>query len=212
MLTAFDHEWERHKQIILMQQKTIPGWCVYEKANKLMDLIYETHPQIVVEIGVFGGSSAYPMAEALCYQNHGLIYAIDPWKTGNCQSGYAPDDPNYLWWTNLDLEKIYQDFANLIEQNQLSNFCHIMRNTSVEALSHFADESIDILHIDGNHSEESAYTDVVFFLPKVKRNGYIWFDDVNWSSTNKAVNYLLARCTLHAMRSIGDECYLFQKL
>ncbi len=212
MLTAIDRKWEKHKQKVMLQQKTIPGWCVYEKADKLMELIHETNPKVVVEIGVFGGSSVYPMAQALRYQRHGVIYAIDPWKAEDCQMGYQPDDPNYIWWTTVDLEKIYKDFAKLIKKNSLSSFCTIMRATSLEAVNFFADESIDILHVDGNHTEESAFTDVTLFLPKVKKNGYIWFDDVNWSSTNKAVRYLLERCTFLPMRSVGDECYLFQKL
>ncbi|HEX2583361.1 MAG TPA: class I SAM-dependent methyltransferase [Chlamydiales bacterium] len=212
LLQAVDHKWEKHKQKVMLEQKTIPGWCVYEKADKLMELIHETHPTVVVEIGVFGGSSVYPMAEALRYQKQGLIYAIDPWKTEDCQMGYTPDDPNYIWWTSLDLEKIYKDFTQLIKKNGLSNYCKIMRATSREAVHSFADESIDILHIDGNHTEDSAFTDATLFLPKVKKNGYIWFDDVNWSSTSKAVSYLLERCTFLPMRSVGNECYLFQKL
>jgi cephalosporin hydroxylase len=212
MLTATDYKWEKHKQKVLLAQKGIPGWCIYEKASRLMDLIYETKPGTVVEIGVFGGSSVYPMAEALRYQEHGLIYAIDPWKAADCQVGYEPNDPNYIWWTNVDLEKIYKDFSKMIKNARLTQFCQIMRTTSSQAANYFANGSIDILHIDGNHSEESAFTDVQLFFPKVKQNGYIWFDDVNWSSTNKAVAYLLEHCTFDPIRSIGNECFLFQKL
>jgi len=214
MSTAFGHDklWDKFKQKIIIQQKTIPGWCVPEKADKLMELIHETHPQTIVEIGVFGGSSVYPMAEGLRFQAMGRIYAIDPWKAEDCQVGYAPDDPHYIWWTNVNLEKIYTNFTKLIQNNHLSPFCEIMRSTSLEAAPFFEDESIDILHVDGNHSEESALLDVELFLPKVKSKGYIWFDDVNWSSTSKAVNYLLERCTFLPDRSIGDDCYLFQKL
>jgi predicted O-methyltransferase YrrM len=212
MLTASDLKWEKHKLEVMIEQKKVPGWCVYEKANRLMDLIYQTRPNIVVEIGVFGGSSVYPMAEALHYCKKGIIFAIDPWKAEDCQMGYTPDDPNYIWWTNVDLEKIYKDFTKLIKYSQLTPYCHIMRMTSLQAGEQFADESIDILHIDGNHSEESALTDVRIFLPKVKKNGYIWFDDANWTSTNRAVEYLLENCSFDPVRSIGQECYLFQKL
>ncbi len=211
LLTAVDHKWEKHKQTVLLYQKDIPGWCVYEKANKLMELIYETHPNVVVEIGVFGGSSVYPMAEALRYQNHGVIHAIDPWRAQDCQVGYSPDNANYQWWTSVDLEKIYKDFVKMIKHCHLTNFCNVIRATSLEAANSFADESIDILHIDGNHTENAAFLDAQLFFPKVKRGGYIWFDDVNWSTTKKAVMYLLEKCVLDPSRSVGNECYLLQK-
>lgn len=211
-LSADGKKWEKYKQKVMVQQKKIPGWCNPEKADKLMDLIHETHPQCVVEIGVFGGSSVYPMAEALRFQEDGLIYAIDPWKAKDCQIGYTADDPNYLWWTEVNLEKVYINFTKLILNNNLAKYCRVMRTTSLEAADFFDDASIDILHIDGNHSEEAAFLDVELFFPKVKQNGYIWFDDVNWTSTSTAVKYLLDHCTFLPMRSIGDECYLFQKL
>jgi len=207
-----EKKWEKYKQKVMIQQKKVPGWCNPEKADKLMDLIHEINPQCIVEIGVFGGSSVYPMAEALRFSEKGLIYAIDPWKAKDCQVGYEPEDPNYTWWTDINLEKVYINFTKLITNNNLSKFCRIMRTTSAEAAPSFENESIDILHIDGNHSEEAALLDAKLFFPKVKKNGYIWFDDVNWSSTSKAVNYLLERCTFLPMRSVGDECYLFQKL
>jgi len=212
MLTAASQNWDKYKQKVLIHQKSVPGWCVYEKANKLMDLIHETKPDVVVEIGVFGGSSVYPMAESLRFEKRGVIHAIDPWKAENCQMGYTSDDANYMWWTNVDLEKVYKDFAKLIKKHHLNKYCNIMRMTSLEAAGHFADESIDILHIDGNHSEESALTDAQLFLPKVKQGGYIWFDDVNWNTTSKAVTFMMERCVFHSMRSVGNECYLFQKL
>ena len=85
-----------------------------------------------------------------------------------------------------------------------------MKTTSAKAVEEFEDESIDILHIDGNHTEDSAYFDAVHWLPKVKQGGYIWFDDVNWSTTNKAVRYMKDYCTLIESRSVGNECYLFK--
>ncbi len=210
-LSAKDTTWAVYANQTLLHQKTLPGWCTSEKALKLMNLIYDTHPEICVEIGVFGGSSVYPTARALSYVRKGIIYAIDPWTTDACVEGYTPNDPNAIWWSQLDLDKIFRDFKKMIEQNRLSSYCAIMRMTSKEALLYFGDDSIDILHIDGNHAEQSALADAEMFFPKVKAGGYIWFDDANWSSTNKAVQYLDERCTFDPFRSIGDSCLLFKK-
>ena len=89
-----------------------------------------------------------------------------------------------------------------------------MKMTSEEALQHFADESIDILHIDGNHTADVALSDAYMWLPKVKKGGYIWFDDANWPTTAKAGAYLREHCTLNPSRSFfseGVECLLFEK-
>jgi len=205
--------WENYKKRTMPYQQHIHGWCSKEKAEKMMDLVQRTSPKICVEIGVFGGSSVYPMAKALKYLNKGKIYAIDPWKNNECTDGYSKDDPNAIWWNNQDLERMYKYFINtIIRDNKLSDFCHTMRMTSKEASFFFKDDSIDILHIDGNHSEEKALFDAKTWLPKVKKGGYIWFDDCNWASTAQALKYLEPFVTLRYEESLEDmSCLLFRK-
>ena len=210
-LVASDR-WENAQKKTLGHQSTIPGWCSAEKAIKMMDLIHDLHPKICVEIGVFGGSSIYPTASALKFQKSGIVYAVDPWDKEASIAGYALDDPNYLWWAAIDYEKMYRDFLQMLHDFFLTHYCKTLRMDSVAAVQLFDDESIDILHIDGNHSEDSSFRDAVMFFPKIKTGGYIWFDDVNWVSTRKASMFLSDRCELILDRSIGKECFLFQKL
>jgi len=212
-LNGYNHNWGKNKKEVLFYQeeKYILGWCSREKAEKLMDLIFDTHPKICVEIGVFGGSSIYPTVSALKYLNEGVVYAIDPWSKEECLKGYTPGDPNYVWWSNLNIEGIYQAFQTMLKRFDLVPFCKTLRMSSEQAVLYFQDGSIDILHIDGNHTQEVALADVKMFLPKVKKGGYIWFDDVNWSSTNKAVKYLTENCTFEEARSTSS-CFLFRKL
>ncbi len=101
----------------------------------------------------------------------------------------------------------------MLNSYKLSEYCNVMRMSSLHALPLFADESIDILHIDGNHTEENALADVLMYLPKLKKGGYLWFDDVNWTSTHKAVEYLMSseQLVMDAQRSTST-CFLFQKL
>jgi len=99
----------------------------------------------------------------------------------------------------------------LLKKHRLEAFCQPMKMTSEQALSFFPDESIDVLHIDGNHTSEVALSDAEMWFPKVKSGGYIWFDDVNWGSTAKAVNYLDDLCVVDEARSVGQECLLFRK-
>jgi len=176
--------------------KTVHGWCSSEKATHMMDLIAEVKPTLCVEIGVFGGASILPTAEALKFNKKGVVFAIDPWSKEACLTGYEPNNPNYLWWGSLDLEAIYNGFLTLLKVNKLRPYCQVVRKTSKEALALFADESIDILHIDGNHTKDVALSDAEMYFPKVKKGGYIWFDDANWPTTAEAVNFLADYCEI----------------
>jgi predicted O-methyltransferase YrrM len=205
------HSWDKYKKETLRYQKEIPGWCSIEKAQKMMDLIRQTRAKVCVEIGVFGGSSIYPTAKALSFLKGGKVFAIDPWQKEECTKGYMEGNANYEWWSEVDLDKVYRNFVNMLSQHKLTKYCKVLRMSSMEALSQFADESIDILHIDGNHTEEVSLADVLMYFPKVKKGGYIWFDDANWSTTNQATMFLFEHCRWDMTRSIGTSCLLFQK-
>src|SRR5271155_2865720 len=43
----------------------LEGWCSDLKATTLVDLVLKVRPQVIVEIGVWGGKSLVPMACAL---------------------------------------------------------------------------------------------------------------------------------------------------
>ena len=166
---------------------------------------------VCVEIGVFSGASAYPTAAALSFQKKGMLYAIDPWSKEECAKGYTKNDTNTNWWKEINFEHAYNKFNRIITRKCLLPFCHVMRMTSQKAAAYFEDESIDILHIDGNHAEELSFADVKKFLPKVKKGGYIWFEDSHWSTTKKSVHYLMQFCSLEVDQSIDNSCCLFKK-
>jgi predicted O-methyltransferase YrrM len=66
--------------------------------------------------------------------------------------------------------------------------------TAQQALSLFDDESIGLLHIDGNHSADVARRDVETWLPKVKPGGVIVLDDTDWPTVQAARALLTERC------------------
>lgn len=194
---------------------TIEGWCDKEKAKKLYDLINEIKPSLCVEIGVFGGSSLIPQALALKHNNKGKIFGIDPWNN-SCAVEAMENPANKNWWGSVDLEKVYNKFLNKIKSYDVENFVNIYRNKSSEVVNRFDDNSIDILHIDGNHCEKISYADAVDYYPKIKIGGYIFFDDINWRentkeiSTEKGVNYLLQFSEQIGL--FGRDCMLMKKI
>ena len=204
-------DWEAFQRTILPYHRYVVGWCPKEKAIRMMNLIHDTQPEVCVEIGVYGGSSIYPTAQALKYNKKGVVYGIDPWKNGECTEGYKSDDPNFTWWNQIDLARVYEGYISMLHMYQLDEFCHTMVMTSMEAVHCFPDGFIDILHIDGNHTVESALFDAKSYLPKVKSGGCIWFDDVDWETTRPAVEYLLEHCILDQSSNLTDPYLLFRK-
>ena len=65
------------KSTALQAMKELEGWCTDNKASILIDLILESKPTIIVEIGVFGGKSLVPMAFALKENNWGKALLPD---------------------------------------------------------------------------------------------------------------------------------------
>ncbi|MBS0620561.1 MAG: class I SAM-dependent methyltransferase [Verrucomicrobia bacterium] len=207
-----EQAWENYKWEALTHLKSFEGWCTMEKASKMMDLILETKPKICVEIGVFAGASVYPTACALKYIGQGQIFGIDPWSNSESVKAFEENDENYNWWNKLDHEDIYRQYLGMINGYDLNAFATTMRTTSKAAVNYFPDESIDILHIDGNHSPMIALEDAKMYLPKVKKGGYIWFDDADWHETTIAVAFLKEHCFLDEAGSVGTHVALFRKL
>lgn len=167
----------------------LEGWCTKNKAAVLIDLIFMTNAKTVVEIGVWGGKSLIPMAYALKASSKGTIYGIDPWD--NLESIEGMDGANYEWWLSVDHKKILDGLKAKINEFDLSDQITLIRNTSAKA---DPIENIDILHIDGNHSEKAAMEDVTKWVPLVRKGGFIIFDDVSWGDNASAVQWLDDNC------------------
>ncbi|NGX48228.1 MAG: hypothetical protein K1000chlam3_01618, partial [Chlamydiae bacterium] len=186
--TDYSKQRQIKEQAYRMMDK-LEGWCSRTKAMVLMDIIFNHRPKVVVEVGVYGGKSLIPVAYALKSLGEGIVYGIDPWKITDSVVGF--DGANYDWWGMLDHEMIYRGFIKKVCEFQLGQYVKVIRSTSVEAAPIY---DIDLIHIDGNHSEDSAYFDVQKWVPLVRDGGIIIFDDVDWATTRKAVDWLDEHC------------------
>jgi predicted O-methyltransferase YrrM len=188
--------------------KEITGWLDPGVAEAMRKLILDTKPNVCVEIGVFAGKSLVNAAKALKENGKGVIYGIDPWEHDEAVRGLSPIEEDPLFWNNIDLDAVHWECVRAIWENDLREYAVIIRAASQHCYRLFRKKSIDILYIDGGHSEESSYRDVEIYLPRVKIGGHIWFDDANWASTQKAVDVLKKDCI---WKKDFGHCHLYQR-
>jgi len=188
----------------------ITGWCSENKAMEFIDLILEVKPEVYVEIGVYEGASFFPAVSTLRFLGRGIAYAIDPWDTYECIRYYdrVVDEKQWRWWASIDLEKAFTSFQRLLSTYQLEGVTKVLRKTSMEAAAEI--RGIDILHIDGDHSETMSLKDVQVYLPKVRSGGYIWLNDSLWRERAEAVDLLLEYCDVVKVIESAN-CVLFKK-
>lgn len=151
-----------------------PGWCDLDKALTLACMVVGLRPAVTVEIGVFGGRSALPMAMAHKAIGHGMLYAIDPWDKAASVEGYEGADLE--WWSSVDHESIYQYFMLQIKLRGLENVTRVIRNKSDDVAPM---PGIGLLHVDGQHTDQ-AVRDVLRFASEVMFGGIVVMDDIAW--------------------------------
>jgi len=124
---------------------------------------------IFVEIGTWeGGFSRALLASTACKK----LYCVDPYK--HFSNNEYPDGMNRLSQQEFDT-KYETTHATLKE---FGNRVEMVRLESSEAVTKFADESLDYVYIDGNHDYKYVLNDIRLWYPKVKKGGYICGDDV----------------------------------
>lgn len=164
------------------------GWCTPEKGNELALAVLKTKASVVVEIGVFFGSSLLPMAMACAEQKHGIVWAIDPWSKEAAIEGY--DGANADWWGNkVDLESVYQTFLSHLKTQGVEQYVKVVRARSDDVEP---PDEIDLLNVDGQHTDQAS-RDVERYASRVKMNGFCYMDDVDgWNGAPaRAVEKLL---------------------
>lgn len=183
-------------------------WGDPQRPYELADVVLESRPKVVVEIGTFGGASALPMAFALRQNNNGgKLYCIDPWRVEYAQEGEWED--NKKWWKeNISIGDIHQKCMDAFWAHNLDEWVVVIRAASQHCHQLFTD--ISVLLIDGNHSEVASLRDAQLYVPKVISGGYIFADDVAWqvkegeqfvNSTQKEIAFIEESCDL--VKQIG---------
>ena len=73
---------------------------------------------------------------------------------------------------------------------ELTKYCRWIRERGSVACKMFPDKSVDVLHLDANHSEEASCREVECWHKKVKPGGFLIADDVDWVSVSKSLKLI----------------------
>ncbi len=128
------------------------------------DLIRAIRPGLIVELGTHWGESYFTFCQTV--EEHGLscrCYAVDHWR-GDDHAGHYGDE-------------VFRE-VNEYNHRYYRPFSRLLRRSFDDALTQFADDSIDLLHIDGLHTYEAVTHDFRSWLPKVNKNGIVLLHDI----------------------------------
>lgn len=187
------------------------GWCTPEKAEELARQIISTDARNILEIGVYAGRSLIAMALA-AKNTGGRVIGIDPWEPEASVKGFEHDQANRDWWANCDHFEIFKKCRIYMNNYGARENTVLIPHASQDALPLIAPLSLDLLHIDGNHSEAQSTYDVDHYVPLVKSGGVVVFDDTNWSTTANAQKRLGELCTFEKfIETNGQQCGFYRK-
>jgi hypothetical protein len=129
------------------------------------DLVGTLRPAVLVELGVDRGESYFAFCQSASENQTGTrCFGVDTWRGDQQAGGY--DETT---------------FAEVSEHNRAhyAKFSKLIRSGFDEALGQFEPESIDVIHIDGLHTEGAVRRDVDSWLPKLRPGGILLLHDVD---------------------------------
>lgn len=139
------------------------GW--HEHAPFAFWLVAAQRPATIVELGAHHGFSYLTFCEAV--QAAGLdtrCWAVDTWK-GDEHAGFYSDG-------------VFRKLS-AYHDPRFGEFSTLVRSTFDDAVTAFADGSIDLLHIDGRHRYEDVAHDFATWQAKVSDRAIVLFHDTD---------------------------------
>ena len=151
-------------------------------------------------------SVSYAAVEIMKSGKQITLDAVDSWETAE---GWTNE--NYLK-EMVQTQNIYQQFIDNTES--VRHVINPVKMASVEASKLYGDESLFFVYIDGNHTYDFVKEDIIHWLPKVKKGGYIGGHDIDnpeWPGVRQAVNEMFGEDSIKIYRLGWSDSWLYHK-
>lgn len=178
--------------VAVMADEVGAGWCSFEKATTLAAIILGLRPKIVVELGVWMGGSAIPMAIALRALGAGRLIAIDAWSTEASVAGQEAEIHRAWWGEKIGdsgHRRAFEAFLRRLRQHGIRSDQCVVRRQRTDVADVPAE--IDLLHHDANHGPQ-VVADIARWAPAIRVGGILVIDDLDWAGGHVARAHALA--------------------
>lgn len=123
------------------------------------------HGATYLEVGSWMGLSSIAVCFGLMSNLNftSKVFCVDPWEIMPEMNHFEELVPN---------GDLYQTFLNNIEKTKVKKFITPLRGKSVDVSKTIEEnQKFDYIFIDGDHSFQGCYDDIIAWLPKLKEGG-----------------------------------------
>ena len=161
-----------------------------------------TSPINYLEIGVFYGIHAIQVSEKLTNPSS-KIQCVDPWVDYNEYHEYLGQQ-----------HKIWNAFKENLSKCENRNKFEIHRGFSDDIVPTFSDNFFDIVYVDGNHETEYVYRDGCMSFQKLKKGGYMIFDDYDLKETKVGIDRFIDeyKSMIHIISTLTADGISFHQI
>jgi hypothetical protein len=201
----------RIRRLLSSGPPTLPRAGAAQKRDAQRRSMLNTLPEhaVCAEIGTWRGDFAAVILE---HREPELLYLVDPWEH-RPEGEYAHASyGGRMEGGQQALESMHQGVLQRFGPEIARGQVQVLRRRSTSAAAGFADESLDWVYIDGDHSYEGVKADLEAYFRTVKSGGALAGDDYghvgSWfgDGVTRAVDEFAARCA--GLEIIGTQFVL----
>ena len=135
----------------------------------------------IAEIGVFWGETTFYLLDRFPDLD---IFGIDLWEEVTWGD---KSDEGFRTYEDFPLESYYKGICEKQILPKYQGRLTVIRADSVDATNTIFDKALDLVFIDGDHTAGGVERDVLAWLPKIKKGGWITGHDVHMPGVKEVV-------------------------
>jgi len=179
------------------------------------DLIKESNPDTIIEVGTWKGQSAINMGK-YCKDNKlsTQIYCVDTWLGALEFWGDLKDTPERNLLLKNGYPQIYYQFLSNVVHNEVQDYITPLPMTSLIGAKYFESQKMkaELIYIDASHDYVDVIRDIKAYYDLLTPNGIIFGDDYEaWQDVKKAVNEFATVVGIDKLTIYENNFWTFRK-